>query len=154
MIDPAILRQAVPADAPHVAHVLIESRRAFLPFAPSAHPPDEVRTWVRDELMATRDVHVAEVGGRIVGVLATSRGDSASWIEQLFILPGYDGKGLGSQLIQIAHDTLGGPIRAYTFQANAGARRFYERHGYKAIEFTDGSGNEEHCPDVLYERTA
>jgi hypothetical protein len=38
--------------------------------------------------------------------------------------------------------------------ANAGARRFYERHGFSAIEFTDGSANEERCPDVLFELAA
>jgi hypothetical protein len=46
---------------------------------------------------------------------------------------------------------LSRPTRVYTFQANSGARRFYERHGFAAIQLTDGQGNEEHCPDVLYE---
>ncbi len=52
------------------------------------------------------------------------------------------------------HAVLHKPIRLYTFQQNEGARRFYERHGYKTIEFTDGQGNEENCPDVLYELQA
>ena len=39
----------------------------------------------------------------------------------------------------------------WTFQQNAGARRFYERHGLAAIEFTEGEGNEEKTPDVRYE---
>lgn len=43
------------------------------------------------------------------------------------------------------------PIRLYTFQQNAGARRFYGRSGFASIQFTDGSANEERCPDVLYE---
>jgi hypothetical protein len=38
----------------------------------------------------------------------------------------------------------------WTFQANAPARRFYERHGFGAVEFGDGSGNEEGEPDVRY----
>ena len=42
-------------------------------------------------------------------------------------------------------------IRLRTFQENLGARRFYEQHGFKIIEFSDGSGNEEHYPDMLYE---
>lgn len=42
-------------------------------------------------------------------------------------------------------------IRLRTFQENHGARRFYERHGFKKLEFADGSGNEEQCPDMLYE---
>jgi hypothetical protein len=41
-------------------------------------------------------------------------------------------------------------FRLWTFQANTGARRFYERHGCKAVEFTDGRRNEEKLPDVLY----
>ena len=40
------------------------------------------------------------------------------------------------------------------FQANSGARRFYERRGFVAVEFTDGESNEERCPDVLYELAA
>jgi ribosomal protein S18 acetylase RimI-like enzyme len=39
----------------------------------------------------------------------------------------------------------------YTFQQNTGAPRFYERFGFKAVQFTDRSENEERCPDVLYE---
>jgi ribosomal protein S18 acetylase RimI-like enzyme len=66
-------------------------------------------------------------------------------------MPGHTGQGVGAQLLQAAHGRLMPPIRLYTFQANTGARRFYERHGYKAIALTDGSGNEERCPDVLYE---
>lgn len=46
------------------------------------------------------------------------------------------------------------PLRLYTFQANHGAMRFYERHDFLAIAFTDGQANEERCPDVLYEHRA
>ena len=43
-------------------------------------------------------------------------------------------------------------LRLYTFQSNEGARRFYERHGFAAVAFGDGSDNEEREPDVRYER--
>jgi ribosomal protein S18 acetylase RimI-like enzyme len=43
------------------------------------------------------------------------------------------------------------PVRLYTFAANTGARRFYERYGFVAIAYGDGSHNEERTPDVLYE---
>jgi hypothetical protein len=36
------------------------------------------------------------------------------------------------------------------FQANAGARRFYLRHGFVEAGRTDGRGNEERAPDILY----
>ena len=43
-------------------------------------------------------------------------------------------------------------VKLWTFQRNAGARRFYERNGFVAVEFGDGTGNEEREPDVRYER--
>jgi ribosomal protein S18 acetylase RimI-like enzyme len=65
--------------------------------------------------------------------------------------PNVVGRGIGSKLLEQAKAELGSPIRLYTFQANLDAIRFYERHGFKAIKYGDGSGNEENCPDILYE---
>jgi GNAT superfamily N-acetyltransferase len=145
------LRPATSDDASAVAEVLIRSRAEYLPFAPSAHPPDGVRAWVADRLVPTAGVTVAEHQGEVVGVLAISRLDGVSWIDQMYVRPGWTGRGVGTQLLEHAHRLLPRPIRLYTFQANAGARRFYERHGYRAIGFTDGRTNEERCPDVLYD---
>ena len=92
--------------------------------------------------------------GRVVAFLASSEHESASWIDHLYVLPGYEGRGLGRQLLDVAHSSLRPPIRLYTFQANGGARRFYERHGYRAVQYSNGEANEERCPDVLYERSA
>ena len=39
----------------------------------------------------------------------------------------------------------------WVFQQNARARGFYEEHGAVAVEFTDGSRNEERTADVRYE---
>ena len=44
-------------------------------------------------------------------------------------------------------------VDLWTFQRNAGARRFYERNGFVAMEFTDGASNEEREPDVRYRRS-
>jgi GNAT superfamily N-acetyltransferase len=148
-----MIRTASPEeDAQAVATVLIESRRAFLPFAPSAHPEHDVRRWVRDNLLRTHKVAVWEEDGAVVGVLATTEEPTVNWINQLYVLPGWTGRRIGTELLLYAHGTLPKPIHLYTFQENAGARRFYERNGYKAIEFTDGQDNEEGRPDVLYRR--
>jgi len=145
------LRPAVPADADAIADVYLLSRKTFLPYAPLAHSDDDVRAYVRDKLLPTADVRVAVREDAVVGLLALMRADACGWIEQLYLHPSATVQGLGTRLIELAKQTLDPPIRLYTFQANAGARRFYERHGFRAIEFGDGSGNEERCPDVLYE---
>ena len=145
------LRPAIQADASTVAEVLCESRRWCLPFAPMVQTDEEVRRWIADILIPRGDVYVAENQGQVVAMLAISRGESGGWIDQLYVRPGYAGQGIGERLLRVAHSKLKPPVRLYTFQANAGARRFYERHGYEAVRFTDGGGNEERSPDVLYE---
>lgn len=107
-----------------------------------------------NSLVPSGGVTVAELEGRVVAAMATEPSDASSWITQMAVDPALVGQGVGSLLLAQAMRTLALPIRLYTFQANAGARRFYERHGFHAIAFSDGQANEERCPDVLYELRA
>ena len=152
-----IFRPATGVDAEQVASVLLASRKAFVAFAPLAHTDDEVRAWVANVLIPRGGVSVADAGGSnkgVVGMMAVSQRDGVAWIDQLYLHPSVVGRGIGTRFIELARESLTSPIRLYTFQENAGARRFYERHGFRAIAFSDGSDNEEHCPDVLYEWAA
>jgi ribosomal protein S18 acetylase RimI-like enzyme len=146
-----LVRQAAVSDAPRVADLLIDTRRAFMPYAPSAHTEEDVRAWVSEQLLPGCNVVVAVIDGRVVGTMAMKVRPEVSWISQMAVDPELVGRGIGSSLLAHAMDSLSRPIRLYTFQQNVGARRFYERHGFVAVEFTDGQGNEERCPDVLYE---
>jgi ribosomal protein S18 acetylase RimI-like enzyme len=137
--------------------VYLASRKAFVAFAAPAHGDDDVRGWIAKVLIPGGGVSVAADGSSddgIVGMMAVSRHDGVGWIDQLYLHPSVVGRGIGSRFVELAKDSLGSPIRLYTFQENAGARRFYERHGFRAIALSDGSDNEEHCPDVLYEWAA
>jgi GNAT superfamily N-acetyltransferase len=146
-----VLRPATAIDAPRVSQLLIDTRAAFMPYAPAAHSDDEIRAWVAGVLVPSGGVTVAEMDDRVVAAMATVRSEAACWITQLAVDPALVGRGIGSLLLARASSDLTLPLRLYTFQANVGARRFYERHGFVAIELTDGQGNEEQCPDVLYE---
>jgi RimJ/RimL family protein N-acetyltransferase len=146
-----IFRPATLSDAEAVSDVYLASRKRFLPYAPLAHTDSEVREWIATNLIPTTEVTVAIQAGQIVGMLSLSRYETTGWIEHLYLLPQAVGQGIGMQLLALAKTRLGSPIRLYTFQPNAVARRFYERHGFQAIAYGDGSGNEEGCPDVLYE---
>ncbi len=147
------LRPAMAADAAAVADVYLASRRAFVGFAPLVHTDAEVRHWIAGHLISLGAVTVAVQDAQTVGFLAVSREDGFGWIDQLYLAPGFTGNGIGTRLLTQAKSDLGSVIRLHTFQANAGARRFYERQGFHAIAFGDGSANEENCPDVLYEWT-
>ncbi|SFO13661.1 N-acetylglutamate synthase, GNAT family [Geodermatophilus obscurus] len=141
-----VLRPAVPPDAGAVADVWLRSFDAALPTVRRAHPDDEVRGWVRDVLLLLHDTWVAEAGGAVVGVLALSPG----WVDQLYLDPAWRGRGIGDRFVELAKQRQPSGLQLWTFRVNGPARRFYERHGFVAVEATDGSGNEEREPDVRY----
>ena len=146
-----VFRQATSSDARSVADVLLASRKTFLAFAPLAHSDAEVRQWIADTLIPSGGVTVATIAGEPIGMMALSREEHFHWIDHLYLHPSAVGRGIGTQLLEHAKQTLGPVIRLYTFQANTASRRFYERHGFQPVAFSDGHANEEHCPDVLYE---
>ena len=139
------LRRATDGDAHAVADVWLAAFRATYDFPP-AHPDDDVRDWVRDDLLRETESWVAVREGTVIGFLSLRDG----WVEQLYVRPEWTGAGIGSRLIALAKERQPDGLQLWTFVANAGACRFYERHGFVAVETTDGSGNEERQPDVRY----
>jgi len=115
-----------------------------LPWLPRLHTPAEDKAFFRDRVFPACEVW-GWVGPAIAGFIALRTG----WVDHLFVLPDHQGKGLGTALLGVAKASQ--PVlRLWTFQRNAPARRFYEKHGFVAIQETDGSDNEEREPDVLY----
>ena len=123
--------------------------RVSLPFLPELHTPEEDLAFVRDRLSAANTVWVTEVEGEVVGYVAFHEG----WIDHLFIHPDHQGVGLGPALLAKALED-GSERKLWTFQKNARARAFYEARGFVVEMLTDGEGNEEKEPDVLYVRRA
>jgi GNAT superfamily N-acetyltransferase len=139
------------ADADATATMYLAARRAMLPDLRDPHTEAETRAWMRDTVFTRYSVRIADVDGDIVGFAARD----GAWLMQLYVKPGWTGRGIGTQLLAIMRmdaAPVTPVLRLYTFARNAGARRFYERHGFVAVAFGDGSANEEGEPDVRYER--
>jgi GNAT superfamily N-acetyltransferase len=146
-MTPVTLRRAEAADAGAVADVWLRSRRAAEPAAPApVHSDGEVRHWFATVVVPSRETWLAEVDGAAVAVLVLD-GDE---LDQLYVDPGWQGRGIGSELVRLAQQRRPGGLALWTFHSNLGARRFYERHGFVAVGWTDGSSNEECEPDVRY----
>ena len=144
------MRIATQSDANVIANLYLASRKKYISFAPLVHSDTVIQQWMHDILIPSAQVWVVEKNDVIIGMMAIDEIQGVNWIEQLYVLPEAVGHGAGSLLMAKAK-SLNPPIRLRTFQENLGARRFYERQGFKIIEFSDGSENEEQCPDMLYE---
>jgi ribosomal protein S18 acetylase RimI-like enzyme len=149
--DEVAIRRASAGDAGAIADVYLASFHATYDF-PLAHTDDEVRDWLTGVVASggppgADQTWVAEASGRVVGLMVL---DEAG-IDQLYVDPAMLGRGIGSRLVAIAKTERPSGLGLYTFQVNDRARRFYERHGFVATWFGDGSANEEGQPDVRYE---
>lgn len=146
-----VLRRADPArrdvEAAAVCAVMLGARRAALPGLREPHTQDEALAFVREVVLPTQSVWLAECGSRIVGFAARKGG----WLMHLYVAPGWSGRGIGQRLLdRVLSESP--RLELWTFARNASARRFYERNGFVAVEFGDGGGNEEGEADVRYVR--
>jgi GNAT superfamily N-acetyltransferase len=141
-----LIRQAVAADAQAVADIYLAARETALPSVKWAHDGPQVRSWIAETLIPAVGVHVAEEDGGLLGFIALQN----DWVAQLYIHPDHWRRGAGTALIDHAKSTRPAGLRLWCFQYNKPAQAFYESHGFVAIDFTDGHGNEEHEPDILY----
>lgn len=141
------IRKADITDAPEVAELFIASQADALPFLSKLHTPAETRIFITEDVFANCEVWVALEEGRIVGMMALA----GNHIDHLYLRPDCYRRGIDTKLLDVAKKERPDKLTLYAFAMNARARAFYEHHGFIAIEFGDGSGNEAREPDVLYE---
>jgi len=126
-----------------VVRVFREARRERLQFLLDLHDADEDRHFLRDAVFPTNDVWVADADAHVGGFVAFANG----WVNHLYVAPALQRQGIGAALLALAkarHRSL----ELWAFKANEPAIRFYERHGFRVIERTDGSSTEAKQPDV------
>ncbi|MEU5460771.1 GNAT family N-acetyltransferase [Streptomyces althioticus] len=146
-VNDIVIRRAAGSDAAEVAEVWLRSFTAALPDVRRAHTDDEVRAWIREVVVPGQETWVAAVDGSVVAMMVREGDD----LDQLYIDPAWQGRGIGGRLVDVAKERSPSGLTLWTFQVNEAARRFYERHGFVAKEWTDGLRNEEREPDVRYE---
>jgi len=141
-----LVRQARTGEADTIANVFVPSFRG-LTFLPTLHTDEQIREWIVGEMFPSHEVWVAEAESRVLGFAALS-GDL---LGHLYVHPDEQGRGVGTALLDVVKRERRGGFRLWVFQRNEGARRFYERHGCRLVELTEGLGNMEREPDALYE---
>lgn len=142
-----VLRPAHPQDAFDIGEIFLAAHKQSLSYLRQLHTGEQTRTWIRETMLPTTTVWVAEISGRVVGFCSLG----GQKLEHLYVHPEDQGLGVGTALLEQARALSIERLELYTFVRNQGARRFYERHGFRAIAF--GQSNEENEPDVLYEWT-
>lgn len=146
------LRRAAVEDAEAVTRVFLASRAAAMPYLPRVHSDEDTLAWITHVVLPDSTVWVAESGDDGTGaveLLGFASLEGAE-LDHLYLRPDALRRGVGTRLLEQVKEASPEQLTLYTFQRNTGARAFYERHGFTAVAFDDGSRNEEKEPDVLY----
>jgi GNAT superfamily N-acetyltransferase len=138
------IRKANPDDSSCCADIHILARQQMV-YLPNTHTAAEVHMWMRESVFAQQDNWVAEIDHKIVGYASLGNG----FLTNLYVHPDHQGHGIGSALLAEVKAFAREGCKLWTFQANEGAIRFYERRGFRTLRVTDGVDNEERVPDRL-----
>jgi ribosomal protein S18 acetylase RimI-like enzyme len=158
-------REAGADDGPAVAAVFTAAR-ALMTYLPRLHSAEEDVEFFSSIVLPSTTVTLAETGppgsGAVSEVGAVSEGGAVSeagaviafssvgdgWLRHLYVTPSFQGRGIGGALLARAMAGQPAGLSLWVFEENHRARSLYARAGFVAMERTDGSGNEEQCPDI------
>ena len=138
-----MIRRATPDDVEEIVGI-IEPSFALLDFLPKLHTHEEGLVYF-DRCVREGEAYLLDRGVAIL---------QDDWLTHLYVHPDVIGTGIGHALFEHVTKLRPNGFQFWVFQQNERARRFYEAHGAVAVEFTDGSGNEEKTPDVRYRWTS
>ena len=100
---------------------------------------DRVRAWAEvggftTESLGALELFVAVAEGRVVAWASVKLEETTAWLEDLWVEPGWIGRGLGSRLFReaVAHARAGGAT-AIEWEAEPNAIGFYEKLGGRHV---------------------
>lgn len=156
---PAIVKIG-PLQAATAARIIdaswLESYRHFIPLrALRFHPGQRRLKETRRLILAPGNRAFLALDGRIpVAAMIVTHRPRYAEVEGLFVLPGCRARGIGAALLDVAFRVARERrvrLRLGTMRSNAGARRFYERHGGKLVCFGRWGWGLGTFPSVDYE---
>ena len=96
---------------------------------------EKVLSWVQKKISANIDRYTCVLlGDRKAGYYCFSK-DGDTWeLDDLYILPEFQGRGFGTKVLERCLASADAPVFLYVFTANTGAIRLYEKFGFREVE--------------------
>lgn len=95
-----------------------------------SYTEQEVQDWYAGKFHEWHWGLVAEARDIVVGFAACRN----VHLDQLFIDPAYQMRGLGTRMLRAAIERTPGAETLNVFEQNIAARQFYEKHGFREVE--------------------
>ena len=126
---PVRFRAMTAADVPAIAAVHRAACLEAYRFMGWDYPLEQIAAWYGEKFPGWDFARVAEADGRVVGYLGASGG----LLDDLFIDPAWQGRGLGRTLAEAQLARGIRPVTLEVFEQNLPARRLYEVLGFRTV---------------------
>jgi GNAT superfamily N-acetyltransferase len=129
------IRRCVPADSEAMLAIINAAAQAYRGVIPDDcwhqpyFPAEELTSELADGV--TFSGYLAD--DRLIGVMGTQRRHNVDLIRHAYVLPEWQGHGIGSRLLHHLCKGAEKPILIGTWRAADWAIRFYERHGFVRV---------------------
>ena len=125
-ISPAFAEDLGEAGRVHAVAWQDSHRRFCTPEFVALHTPERQARYLAEKLANGSRLFLLRLDGKAVGVV----GVAGSLIEDLYILPDYRNRGLGTALLRYAIGQCDGAPKLWILENNAGAECLYRREGF------------------------
>ena len=101
---------------------------------------DDEQRQLHKRRFAAQDFRVINLAGNDIGIMAVVEGPDCVGLNQIFLLPEHQGKGIGGKCMHLIMDEarrLGLPVRLRVLKVNNRARAFFQRLGFVPMGETD-----------------
>lgn len=122
------IRRALPDEYDEVARVWMESWVSTGLAEAGNFLLANLRARIRKEVEDGWSLYVADDGGTFAAMLALHL--PKKYLDQLFVAPAYQGRGVGRQLLAFTRQQLSDEIELRCVRENEKAWRWYEREGF------------------------
>ena len=126
------VRPCTAADAPEMLEVVNAAAQAYRGVIPPDRwrepymPTEELASEMADGVVFSG----CEIDGALAGVMGVQRRWNVDLIRHAYVLPAWQGRGVGSRLLAYITPARARPVLVGTWRAAEWAVRFYERQGF------------------------
>ena len=101
---------------------------------------DKVLLWVRKKIEENINGYTrVTLDGMTVGYFYFHKADGENEIDDLYVLPEFRGRGIGTEIIKKCIEETDAPIFLYVFVRNTGAVKLYRRMGFETVKEIRGT---------------
>jgi ribosomal protein S18 acetylase RimI-like enzyme len=142
----SLIRPYETRDLQQAVDIWFGSWTATFPRLAPPWPHEGWRSRFEAKLAEGATVFIAEESAQVVGFALLF--ENIGRLDQLFVRPDAQSRGIGTELLNLTKARCPRGLHLDTQQANIGARRFYERHGF--LSGREGINKVNGQPNVEY----